>query len=106
MLESVEVSILLEALWCQALDAIVSHIQQAEELLSIVHRKPAALRLWQFLIWLGESTLTAFRPDVVVLDKVALANEPLWQDEPIITLGTSVKLVVEVTARCSKIAIF
>jgi CRP-like cAMP-binding protein len=53
-LTSVEVSILLETLWCQALDAIVSHIQQAEELLSIVHRKPASVRLWQFLIWLGE----------------------------------------------------
>lgn len=53
-LTSVEVSILVEALWCQALDAIVSHIQQAEELLSIVHRKPASARLWQFLIWLGE----------------------------------------------------
>ena len=25
-----------------------------EELLSIVHRKPVSLRLWQFLIWLGE----------------------------------------------------
>ncbi len=53
-LTSVEVSILPEALWCQALDAIVSHIQQAEELFSIVHRKPASVRLWQFLVWLGE----------------------------------------------------
>jgi Uma2 family endonuclease len=43
-------------------------------------------------------TTTAFRPDVVVLDKNALANEPLWQDEPVITLGTSVKLVVEVVS--------
>lgn len=43
-------------------------------------------------------TTTAFRPDVVVLDKAALINEPLWQDEPIITLGTSVKLVVEVVS--------
>ncbi len=30
------------------------HIQQAEELLSIVHRKPISLRLWQFLVWLSE----------------------------------------------------
>ncbi|MUG93312.1 Uma2 family endonuclease [Scytonema sp. UIC 10036] len=43
-------------------------------------------------------TTTAFRPDVVVLDKAAIANEPLWQDEPVITLGTSVKLVVEVVS--------
>jgi len=41
---------------------------------------------------------TAFRPDVVVLDKVAIASEPLWSSEPIITLGTSVKLVVEVVS--------
>jgi Uma2 family endonuclease len=41
-------------------------------------------------------TTTAFRPDLVVLDKEAIASEPLWQDEPIITLGSSVKLVVEV----------
>jgi Uma2 family endonuclease len=43
-------------------------------------------------------TTTAFRPDIVVLDKVAIAAEPLWQNQPIITLGTSVKLVVEVVS--------
>ena len=42
-------------------------------------------------------TATAFRPDVVV-DKAAVAKEPLWQDEPVITLGTSIKLVVEVVS--------
>ncbi|BAY12372.1 Crp/Fnr family transcriptional regulator [Calothrix sp. NIES-2098] len=53
-LTSVEVSILPPHLWYQDINALVSHIQQAEELLSIVHRKPIALRLWQFLIWLSE----------------------------------------------------
>lgn len=43
-------------------------------------------------------TSTAFRPDVVVIDKSALTNEPLWQREPIITLGTSIKLVIEVVS--------
>jgi Uma2 family endonuclease len=43
-------------------------------------------------------TSTGFRPDVVVLDKAALAAEPLWKREPVITLGTSVKLVVEVVS--------
>ncbi|MDF5721987.1 MAG: Uma2 family endonuclease [Rhizonema sp. PD37] len=43
-------------------------------------------------------TKTAFRPDVVVLDKAAIASEPFWQDEPVITLGTSIKLVVEVVS--------
>ncbi len=41
---------------------------------------------------------TAFRPDIVILDRTALANEPLWKTEPVITLGNSVKLVVEVVS--------
>ena len=42
--------------------------------------------------------VSAFRPDVIVLDKVALESEPLWQREPIVTLGTSIKLVIEVVS--------
>ncbi len=53
-LTSVEVSIIPPHLWHQDLNALLSHIQQAEELLSIVHRKPISLRLWQFLVWLSE----------------------------------------------------
>lgn len=41
---------------------------------------------------------TARRPDIVVLDETALANEPLWQRQPVITLGHSIKLVVEVVS--------
>ena len=41
---------------------------------------------------------TARRPDVIVLDELALAQEPLWQREPVITLAMSVKLVVEVVS--------
>lgn len=41
---------------------------------------------------------TARRPDVVVLDEIALANEPLWQRQPMIALGHSIKLVVEVVS--------
>jgi len=53
-LTSVEMSILPPEVWSQVLDAMLSHIQQAEEILNIVHRKPVSLRLWQFLIWLGQ----------------------------------------------------
>ena len=53
-LTSVEVSVVPPHLWNQHVDALLSHIQQAEELLSIVHRKPISLRLWLFLFWLGE----------------------------------------------------
>jgi Uma2 family endonuclease len=45
---------------------------------------------------LGQNS--AFRPDVVILDQTALVNEPLWKTEPVITLGTSIKLVVEVVS--------
>ncbi|MCM0593064.1 MAG: Crp/Fnr family transcriptional regulator [Gloeotrichia echinulata IR180] len=53
-LTSVEVSIVPPHLWHQDINGLLSHIQQAEELLSIVHRKPISLRLWQFLVWLSE----------------------------------------------------
>ncbi|MEP0959974.1 Uma2 family endonuclease [Microcoleus sp. FACHB-1515] len=43
-------------------------------------------------------TETAFRPDLLVLDQTQLANEPLWQQEPVITFGSSIKLVVEVVS--------
>jgi Uma2 family endonuclease len=43
-------------------------------------------------------TNTAFRPDLIILDQTQLVNEPLWQQEPIITLGTSITLVVEVVS--------
>jgi Uma2 family endonuclease len=41
---------------------------------------------------------SAFRLDVIVLDRTALESEPLWQREPIVTLGTTIKLVVEVVS--------
>lgn len=41
---------------------------------------------------------TARRPDLVVLDETFLVNEPRWQREPVITLGRSIKLVVEVVS--------
>ncbi|YAF93928.1 MAG: Uma2 family endonuclease [Nodularia sp. CChRGM 3473] len=42
--------------------------------------------------------MSAFKPDVIVLDRPALEAEPLWRREPIITLGSSVKLIVEVVS--------
>lgn len=41
---------------------------------------------------------TALRPDVIVLDEIALQAEPLWQREPIITSGAAIRLVVEVVS--------
>lgn len=42
--------------------------------------------------------ITARRPDIVVLDETVLLSEPLWEQEPVITLGRSVKLIVEVVS--------
>jgi Uma2 family endonuclease len=43
-------------------------------------------------------TQTAFRPDLVILDQRELSNEPLWQKEPVITQGKTIKLVAEVVS--------
>jgi CRP-like cAMP-binding protein len=53
-LTSVEATIILPHLWNEETNALLCHIQQAEELLSILHQKPTSLRLWQFLLWLSE----------------------------------------------------
>ncbi|MBV9387059.1 MAG: Uma2 family endonuclease [Chroococcidiopsidaceae cyanobacterium CP_BM_ER_R8_30] len=42
--------------------------------------------------------VTGFRPDLVVLDRSQLAKEPLWSQEPVITMGSSIRLVVEVVS--------
>lgn len=44
------------------------------------------------------ATATALRPDVVVLDKNELSQEPLWQKEPLICNGNTIKLVAEVVS--------
>lgn len=41
---------------------------------------------------------TALRPDVIILDKAKLNQEPLWQKEPIICNGNTIKLVAEVVS--------
>ncbi len=52
-LSEVEASVLPQAQWSQALDALVKHIQQIQELLMIVHQNPVQHRLWQFLSFLA-----------------------------------------------------
>jgi Uma2 family endonuclease len=41
---------------------------------------------------------TGFRPDVIVLDQTQLIHELLWQREPVVTLGNTVKFVAEVVS--------
>lgn len=42
--------------------------------------------------------MTAFRPDVAVIDRDQLPQEPLWSEQSIITLGRSIKFVAEVVS--------
>ncbi|MDF5726467.1 MAG: Uma2 family endonuclease [Rhizonema sp. PD38] len=46
------------------------------------------------------SEATALRPDVIVLDQAELNSEPLWEKEPIICKGSTIKLVAEVVSQC------
>lgn len=41
---------------------------------------------------------TAFRPDVIVLDKTQLVHEPLWRTQPVVTSCAAIKLVAEVVS--------
>lgn len=42
--------------------------------------------------------MTAFRPDVAVIDRDELTQEPLWAEQSILTLGSSIKFVAEVVS--------
>jgi Uma2 family endonuclease len=42
--------------------------------------------------------MTAFRPDVVVVDRDKLTEKLLWSDQLILTLGSSIKFVAEVVS--------
>ena len=41
---------------------------------------------------------SGYEPDVIVLDRELLAQEPRWETESIITQGSSVKLAIEVVS--------
>ena len=41
---------------------------------------------------------SGYKPDVIVLDRSQLLNEPRWKKESIITMGPSVRLAVEVVS--------
>ena len=41
---------------------------------------------------------SGYEPDVIVLDRAAVSKEPRWEAESIITMGESVRLIVEVVS--------
>jgi Uma2 family endonuclease len=50
------------------------------------------------LVRLLNAEATALRPDVIVLDQGQLSQEPLWEKEPVICNGSTIKLVAEVVS--------
>ena len=44
------------------------------------------------------ASMTAFRPDVAVVDRAALVDEYLWPEQSILTRGQSIKFVAEVVS--------
>ncbi|HYW22054.1 MAG TPA: Uma2 family endonuclease [Nodularia sp. (in: cyanobacteria)] len=42
--------------------------------------------------------MTAFRPDVAIIDQNELTKEPIWSEQSILTLGSSIKFVAEVVS--------
>ena len=42
--------------------------------------------------------LSGYQPDIIVLDRPALVNEPRWKKESVITMGSSVGLAIEVVS--------
>ena len=41
---------------------------------------------------------TALKPDIIILDRLALQNEPLWQREPIITSGQAIRFIAAIVS--------
>jgi len=46
----------------------------------------------------SSSGMTAFRPDIAVVDRDELIKEPFWSEQSILTLGSSIKFVAEVVS--------
>ncbi|MGB2923714.1 MAG: Uma2 family endonuclease [Limnothrix sp.] len=46
----------------------------------------------------ADAAMTAFCPDVIVVDRRELGKEPIWQEQSILTLGSSIKFVAEVVS--------
>jgi Uma2 family endonuclease len=42
--------------------------------------------------------MTAFRPDIAVIDRAELVHEAIWPEQSILTRGTSIKFVAEIVS--------
>jgi Uma2 family endonuclease len=78
-------------------EQVVALIGQQLNVLIASQKLPYFLPHRCLLKFLG--TETAYRPDLIVIDQTELRKEPLWRQEPVITFGSSVKLIVEVVSK-------
>jgi Uma2 family endonuclease len=46
----------------------------------------------------ADNELSGYEPDAIVLDRQGTDSQPRWQKESIITMGSSVRLIVEVVS--------
>jgi Uma2 family endonuclease len=46
----------------------------------------------------AKNELSGYEPDAIVLDRQGTKNEPRWKKESIITMGSSVRLIIEVVS--------
>ncbi len=46
----------------------------------------------------SDAGMSAFRPDIAIIDRTELSREPLWANQSILTRGTSIKFIAEVVS--------
>jgi Uma2 family endonuclease len=46
----------------------------------------------------ADNELSDYQPDAIVLDRQGTDSEPTWKNQSIITIGSSVRLIVEVVS--------
>ncbi|NJN30915.1 MAG: Uma2 family endonuclease [Synechococcales cyanobacterium RM1_1_8] len=78
-------------------EQVASFITKQVSVQIVVNEHPWAI-LQRPLFRPSGSAATAFRPDVAVIDEVALAEEPLWAEQSILTRAESIKFVAEVVS--------
>lgn len=70
----------------------------AEELTLAIRQRQLAYTIPKSCLLKPRLPASGYRPDVAVLDKAELANEPLWKTASTVQFGQSIPLVVEVVS--------
>ncbi|MBD2067968.1 Uma2 family endonuclease [Leptolyngbya sp. FACHB-671] len=76
----------------------------AEELTLEIRRQNLPYTIPRSCLLKPDRPDSGYQPDVVILDKTALVNEPLWQKSSTIQFGKTVPLVVAVGERTTGVS--